>query len=177
MKIIIGLGNPGEKYTLTRHNVGFEIIDAIWKKWDFPKFEFSKKFEAEFSKGKFEGNDVMLLKPQTFMNLSGRPILSAMDFYHLSTDNIIVIHDDLDIQLGKYKVATDSSSAGHNGVRDIIEKLGTKNFRRIRIGIKPEEKSINDAADFVLHPFNEEELKKIAKIRCLAIEEIEKSAK
>ncbi|MFZ5982185.1 MAG: aminoacyl-tRNA hydrolase [Patescibacteria group bacterium] len=131
MRLIIGLGNPGEKYALTRHNLGFMFLDHLRKIWNFPEFENNKKFQALVSKGQ----DFILAKPETFMNLSGESVRSLLDFYKLEPSDIIVIHDDLDIETGKYKMATNSSSAGHNGVEDIIEKLGTKEFKRVRIGI------------------------------------------
>lgn len=178
MKIIIGLGNPGEKYTGTRHNIGFEILDALKEQWHFPEFEMSKKFEAEFSKNKFGETDIILAKPQTFMNLSGHSVLAIINFYRISTNDILVIHDDFDINIGKYKIANNSSSAGHNGVQDIIEKLGTKNFKRVRIGIKPEnETALMDASDFVLQRFDKNEMGKIENIKFSILEEIEKISK
>jgi PTH1 family peptidyl-tRNA hydrolase len=162
MKLIIGLGNPGEKFQNTRHNVGFLMVDKIKEKYAFPDLEFNKKFNAEISKGTISNSEVLLVKPQTFMNLSGESVRAVLDFYKTSPDDIIVIHDDLDIPLGKYKIATESSSAGHNGVQDIIDKLGTKKFQRIRIGIKlasdSEDNFKIDAADFVLQKFSDEEL-------------------
>lgn len=178
MKIIIGLGNPGKEYEATRHNVGFILLDIIREKWSFPEFEFNKKFDAEISKGNMGGTDVILAKPQTFMNLSGDSARSILDFYKLSPKDIIVIHDDLDIILGKYKVATNSSSAGHNGVEDIITKLGTKEFTRIRVGIGEEKEGALvcrlGAHDFVLGKFKPEEAEKIGAIEENILEEIKK---
>lgn len=165
MKIIFGLGNPGKEYENTRHNTGFFVLDKIREKYNFPEFEFNKKFNAEISKN----NEFILVKPQTFMNLSGAAVKNILDFYKLTADNITVIHDDIDLPIGKYKIAVDSSSAGHNGVQNIIEALGTQKFRRIRIGIKPE-CDIKDASDFVLQKFTPEEIEIIEK----QAEEIEK---
>ncbi|MFA7209811.1 MAG: aminoacyl-tRNA hydrolase [Parcubacteria group bacterium] len=168
MKIIIGLGNPGQEYAGTRHNVGFAIIDKLKEASGFPDFESNKKFDAEISKGSIDGTEVLLVKPQTFMNLSGTAVRSLLDFYKLAVDDIIVIQDDLDIALGKYKVATDSSSAGHNGVQNLIDQLGTQKFKRLRVGIGEERDGAPvcrlGAHDFVLGKFSEEEKKTIESV-------------
>ena len=181
MNIIIGLGNPGEKYADTRHNTGFMFLDFLKNCWNFPEFEFSKKFNAEVSESIYDLKSInyklILVRPQTFMNLSGEAIQAILGFYKLSPADIIVIHDDLDIGLGKFKIATDSSSAGHNGVQNIIEKFGTQKFNRIRVGIgktkEEKEDCIIDAHDFVLQKFTEEEKETIEKI----FPEIEKEIK
>lgn len=177
MKLIIGLGNPGEKYKNTRHNVGFEFLDKLKQELDFPEFEFNKKFNAEISKDIYEIQDtkyeILLIKPQTFMNLSGVAVKSILDFYKLSPDDILVIHDDKDIALGEYRLATDSSSAGHNGVQNIIDNLGTQNFKRIRIGVGVETDLPSDV--FVLQKFSDEELEIIKKVLSDVLEEVKKS--
>jgi len=160
MKLIIGLGNPGEQYKNTRHNIGFEFADKLRKVWDFPSFELNQKFNAKISKK----NESILAKPQTFMNLSGEAVQKMLAFYKLKPDDTIVLHDDLDIDLGSYRIATDSSSAGHNGVQDIIDKLGTQKFKRIRIGIglkKDGQSCISDPHNYVLQKFTKEEREKI----------------
>jgi PTH1 family peptidyl-tRNA hydrolase len=181
MKLIIGLGNPGEQYKNTRHNTGFEFADKLQKIWNFPAFELNNNFDAvitisniiiprplagegapvETGAGEGENNRIVLAKPQTFMNLSGEAVQKMLAFYKLTPDDIIVIHDDLDIDLGSFKIATDSSSAGHNGVQDIIDKLGTQKFKRIRIGIKNPESEKIPAESYVLQKFTEEEKEKI----------------
>jgi len=168
MKIIIGLGNSGEKYNDTRHNVGFEMIDAFGKKYDFPDFALDKKFKAEISKEK----ETVLVKPQTFMNASGEAVKAILDFYKLMPEDIIVIHDDLDIELGEFKIATDSRSAGHNGVQDIIEKLGTQKFLRLRIGIGHSDTIPEES--YVLQKLSGEEKAKIQAIEENIISEIKK---
>lgn len=177
MILIIGLGNPEKKYELTRHNAGFMFLDKLQKEWDFPNFEFNKKFNAEISKNNSTEKEVLFIKPQTYMNLSGESVKAILDFYKLSPDDIIVIHDDIDIPLGKYKIATDSSSAGHNGVQNIIDQLGTQKFRRIRIGVGQQKEGALvcrlDAHDFVLEKFKDEELEAIKKISEDILEEIE----
>ncbi|HOW60692.1 MAG TPA: aminoacyl-tRNA hydrolase [Candidatus Moranbacteria bacterium] len=158
MKIIIGLGNHGKKYLGTRHNIGFEFLDNFKEELAFPEFEFNKKFNAEIS----AKEKVILVKPQTFMNLSGEALRKILDFYKLSADDILVIHDDKDIALGEYRLAEDSSSAGHNGVQNIIDNLGTQKFKRIRIGIGTNTNL--PAEDFVLQKFSDKEKEKIEKV-------------
>lgn len=161
MKLIIGLGNPGEKYKKTRHNSGFIIIDELRNDWAFPDFEFSQKFEAEISEGNRDGEKIILVRPQTFMNNSGEAIQKILSFYKLNPEDITVIHDDLDINFGEFRISADSSAAGHNGVQDIIDKIGTQKFRRIRIGIEGEEKRKTRTVPgdvFVLQNFSEEEI-------------------
>jgi PTH1 family peptidyl-tRNA hydrolase len=168
MKLIIGLGNPENQYAGTRHNIGFELLDEMRTTWDFPAFEHNKKFNAEITKGKIVGHEALLAKPQTFMNISGDAVRKLLEFYKLSLEDIIVLHDDLDIPLGKFKVATDSSSAGHNGVKSIIEMLGTQKFKRLRVGIGEEQSGAPvcklNAHDFVLGKFTPAETEQIKKI-------------
>lgn len=171
MKLIIGLGNSGEKYKLTRHNAGFLCADFLQKEWDFAPFVLDKKMSADISNGIINNEKVSIVKPQTFMNLSGEAILKLLQFYKLSPSDIAVIHDDLDIALGKFKVATTSRSAGHNGVQNIIDTLGTKNFLRARLGIGRQARLSIDTSsnqlsseDFVLQNFSPEELVELKKI-------------
>lgn len=194
MKLIIGLGNPGEKYKLTRHNAGFLCADFLQKEWGFAPFVLDKKMFAEISSGAIDPvrspscrrisilqNDitsngvnnekVLIVKPQTFMNLSGEAVLKLLQFYKLSPSDIAVIHDDLDIAAGKFKIATSSRAAGHNGVQNIIEQLGTQNFLRVRLGIgEPARLGIDTSSnqlsseDFVLQNFSPEELAELTKL-------------
>ena len=191
MLLIIGLGNPGDKYKKTRHNAGFIIIEELRKKWNFPEFKSNKKFNAElskeklslsfpFSKGKVRErflsrlfhqtnkNDIILAKSQTFMNRSGESVRKIMDFYKLTPENIIVIHDDLDIEIGKYKISTSSSSAGHKGVQSVIDNIGTQEFKRIRIGVEKSGGRKNrgkiSGDNFVLQDFEEDEYKKVKEL-------------
>lgn len=178
MKIIIGLGNPEKKYDDTRHNVGFFMLNKLRSDWEFPEFEFSKKFNAEVSKGNLKEEEVLLVKPQTFMNLSGVTVKSILDFYKIAPEDILVIHDDIDISLDKYKIATDSSSAGHNGVQNIIDQLGTQKFRRLRVGIGQEKEGAIvcrlGVHDFVLGKFSKEETDIMEKISIDILGEIKK---
>jgi len=182
MKIIIGLGNPGAKYNNTRHNIGFAILDKLQQEFSFPEFEFNKKFNAEISSGDYQpkttNQKLILIKPQTFMNLSGTSVRAILDFYKLTAEDIIVIQDELDLALGKFKIATDSSSAGHNGVQNIIDQLGTQKFKRVRIGlgkVTTDEPSCRlGAHDFVLGKFSAEEQEKIETISADITREIKK---
>ncbi len=167
MKLIIALGNPGKQYEKTRHNAGFIVLDEIKKAWNFMDFQLSKKFNAEISEGVLDGEKIILAKPQTFMNQSGQSVGAILDFYKIPIENISVIHDDLDINLGEYKVSLNCSAGGHNGIASIIEKLATQKFRRVRIGIEGAEKKktrVMAGSDFVLQNFSDTELDAIKKL-------------
>jgi PTH1 family peptidyl-tRNA hydrolase len=169
MKIIIGLGNPGKEYEKTRHNAGFLCTDWLRKEFGFAPFVSDKKMSAEISSGMIENEKVLIAKPQTFMNRSGAAVLALLKFYKLSPSDIVVIHDDLDIALGKFKTSSSSRSAGHNGVQNIIDTLGTQDFLRVRLGIgRPIDASNNlsesFASDFVLQNFSLEELVALTKV-------------
>lgn len=171
MKLIIGLGNPGEKYKKTRHNAGFVAIDAIVAKSQIPSPKSQIKFNSEIVEIVMNGEKIILAKPQTFMNESGKAVKAIADYYKIPIENITVIHDDLDIKLGEYKIAKDRSSAGHKGVQSIIDNLETKNFTRIRIGIGVENKKI-PTEEFVLENFSKEEQKIIDEVIEKICEEI-----
>ncbi len=163
MKLIIGLGNPGKDYRKTRHNVGFEVVDEIVKRYNFEQLKLESKFDSDICKGTIDGKTAIVAKPQTFMNNSGKAVRSIMDYYKINIDNLIVIHDDLDIKLGNYRISKGKNSAGHNGVRSIIDHLATKDFERIRIGIGIDDKRI-PTEDFVLSAFQVDEAEIIHKI-------------
>ncbi len=172
MHFIIGLGNPGIKYESTRHNIGFMVVDELARQHSL-SWQEDKKNKALVAKG----TDYVLVKPQTFMNLSGQTTTALLRYYHLLprtifgtkkdsdlTSVLTVIHDELDLPFGKYKVASNSSSAGHNGVQSIINHLKTKNFQRIRIGISTDSRENIPGDKFVLQRFSDEEIKQIEKI-------------
>ncbi len=167
MKIIAGLGNPGSKYKKTRHNAGFIIIDKLLddlqkNNYQFTSFKFSKNYNAEISAGNINKHKVLLVKPQTFMNDSGRSINSLIDFFKISPENnLIVIYDDIDLPLGEIRT-TGISSGGHKGLQSIIDNLNTSNLSRLRIGIlgKPKDK-IGNTAQYVLKNFSQKEQKAI----------------
>ncbi len=135
MFLIVGLGNPGKKYQNTRHNIGFKAVNEIAANFEF--IEWQIIFNTQISKGKINEKNIILAKPQTFMNLSGRSVSEIARFYKIKSENIIVIHDDIDLPLGKIRIVKSRGAAGHKGVGSIIKELGKKNFIRFRIGIQP----------------------------------------
>lgn len=153
MTIIIGLGNPGKKFEHTRHNVGFMALDVFSKENNFPEFSLQKKYDAEIS----ESGSVILAKPQTFMNESGKSAKKLLENKNIK--NIIIIHDDIDLPVGKIKIVKDRGSAGHKGIESIIQNIGNENLIRFRIGIAPEKKV--EAKKVVLKKFSESEKKHI----------------
>ncbi|BET35680.1 MULTISPECIES: aminoacyl-tRNA hydrolase [Wolbachia] len=149
MHLIAGLGNPGSKYELTHHNIGFIVIDAIHKYWNFQSF--SNKADYLITSGIINNNKIMLIKPYSFMNNSGIPIAKIKNFYKLSLDNIVVIHDDADLKFGRIKVKKGGSSAGHNGLKSIDSFIGN-DYWRLRFGVgRPENRK--SLADYVLSKF------------------------
>lgn len=160
MKLIIGLGNSGEKYIKTRHNLGFIVIEELAEKIKVDNWKEEKQFKADIAQGISNNEKIILAKPQTFMNNSGNSVKSIADYYKINSENILVIHDDIDLELGEIRIQKNRGSAGHNGVQSIINYLKTKDFIRIRIGIKPIEKEILEAEKFVLEKFSryEEEI-------------------
>jgi len=161
MKLIIGLGNPGKKYESTWHNLGFLIIDQLLISHDLGKLKRSWRFKAELLKAEFYGEGVIFVKPQTFMNNSGQVVAAIAKFYKITPQDIIVIHDDLDLPLGKIRISHDSSAGGHNGVKSIIEKLGSQNFIQLKIGIRSELLEQMDSADYVLMRWQKNESKTV----------------
>ncbi len=160
--LIIGLGNPGKEYKKTRHNAGFMFLDAMREKNDFSEFAFNKKFNAEISEGFLNTEKYILAKPQTFMNRSGESVRALIDFYKIEPEDIIVVADDLDIEIGNYKISRDVRAAGHNGIQNIIDNLSTQDFTRIRIGVEKTggrtERGEISGHDFVLQNFSDEEM-------------------
>ncbi|MEI8360833.1 MAG: aminoacyl-tRNA hydrolase [bacterium] len=153
MKLIIGLGNPGEKYELSRHNVGFLALDGLAKDLGLT-FSEHKKTKSLLAKN----SEFILLKPQTYMNLSGEAVVSALNFFKLTKEDLVVIHDDKDIELGKFKLAPSSRAAGNNGVKSIIDSLGSQDFFRIRVGIKSADLEMLPLENFVLGRFKKSEV-------------------
>lgn len=152
----MGLGNPGIKYKYTRHNIGFRALDKFRKENSFPAFKISKKFNSLISEGKLNNRKITLAEPQTFMNNSGRAVKKILN-YCLSSENLIIVHDDIDIPLGKIRVSKRRSSAGHKGVESIIKEIESKDFTRIRIGIQPKTGKPENLKKFVLQKFSKEE--------------------
>lgn len=156
MYLIVGLGNPGDEYSKTRHNMGFITIDKIANEFNINVNK--KKFDALYGEGIIEGKKVLLLKPQTYMNLSGKSIIQFVKFYKINLEDIFIIFDDADIDIGKIKVRKRGSAGSHNGMKSVIEELKSEEFARIRIGIgKPQYK--DDMINYVLGAIPEDEVK------------------
>ena len=149
MKLIVGLGNPGDEYKNTRHNVGFMVLDS-WMNYHNYKFDKSN-FNGEYSIIKYNNEDVIILKPLSFMNLSGTVVLSFVNYFKIDIDDILVIYDDKDIELGSVKLKKNGSCGGHNGIRNIIDNLKTDKFKRLKVGLS---KNNTDMVSFVLGKFS-----------------------
>lgn len=151
MKLIVGLGNPGKEYENTRHNVGFMIIDQY-----INNDNWQKKFDSIYKIVNINGEKVMFLKPLTYMNSSGNAVIKAVKYYDISLSDILIVQDDMDIEMGKYKLKINSSSGGHNGIKSIIASLNSDSFCRLKIGISHDKNK--DTIDYVLGKFSKEEL-------------------
>ncbi|MEE2788621.1 MAG: aminoacyl-tRNA hydrolase [Myxococcota bacterium] len=147
--LIVGLGNPDPKYTANRHNIGFMVLDRLA---DRAGLSMSKtKFRSRYATGQFEGKSVVVLKPQTYMNLSGRAVVPAQRFFDIEATRILVVHDELDLPFGKLRLKVGGGHAGHNGLRSMISEMGTNGFSRLRVGIgRP---SRGDVSSYVLSDF------------------------
>lgn len=155
MFLIVGLGNPCKKYVLNRHNIGFIFLDYVLNKYSFNSFK--KKNKYFYSLNQFLNKDIVFIKPTTYMNLSGIAITSAMAFFKIKTENIIVIYDDISLPFGKIRIRDKGSDGGHNGIKNIIQQLGNNNIKRIRLGIgKPQ--FPNDMINYVLGDFNNNDI-------------------
>src|SRR5690625_2348745 len=158
MKSIIGLGNPGRKYKKTRHNIGFLVLDELAKR---NGFSYDKsKFTCDYHISMSQDQKVLFIKPQTFMNLSGEGVRPLLDFYKVDFKNALVVYDDLDLPVGKIRLLEKGSHGGHNGIRSLIEHLGMKEFKRLRIGIgRPEDRT--PVVNHVLKPFPKSEKEEV----------------
>ena len=154
MKLIVGLGNPGKDYKDTRHNVGFLVLDHYLNTDDW-----KEKFKALYYETRINGEKVLFVKPLTYMNLSGDAVIQFVNYFDIDLNDILVIHDDLDLTFGSYKLKKNSSAGGHNGIKSIINNLGSDNFARLKIGIS-HDKSI-DTKDYVLGNFSKSEKDKL----------------
>ena len=168
MYLIVGLGNPGREYENTRHNMGFQVLNKLALRW---KVDFNKEdFHGEYVKTSFNGQDVILLKPMTFMNLSGQSVMELSHFYKIPTENILVIFDDLDTVPGKIRLREKGSSGGQKGIQSIIDMMHTDQIKRIKIGIG---RSSIPVVDYVLSVPSKEELEKIDMAQNIALDAIE----
>jgi PTH1 family peptidyl-tRNA hydrolase len=170
MKWIVGLGNPGARYAKTRHNIGFMVIDRLSERWGLPVNK--TKCRGQVGEGHLFGTKVALFKPMTYMNASGEALRAYMDLYKLEVDQLLVVYDDMDTEFGRIRLRYKGSAGGHNGIKSIIQHLGTQDFRRIRMGISrpPAEMSV---VDYVLSDFAKSErdrLPDVIETACDAVE-------
>ena len=154
MKLIVGLGNPGKEYYNTRHNVGFDFIDN-YLKYKFNDISWNNKFDGLYTEFKKKKKKVVFLKPQTFMNLSGNSVRKIMDYYKIDINDILIISDDLDLLVGNFKLKMSGSSGGHNGLKDIENKINSNKYKRLKIGIS-NNKNL-DTKDYVLGKLSKSE--------------------
>jgi len=168
VKLIIGLGNPGEEYAKTRHNVGFMALDGFIEQNNCSLFGENKKFEALISQNKIFDEEVIFIKPLTYMNNSGKAVAALVNFYKINLEkDLMVIYDDVDLEIGKIRVRNEGSAGTHNGMRSILEFLGNKNFYRVRIGTESRGKYAPEKQDlhsFVLTNFSQEEREILEKV-------------
>ena len=169
MFLVVGLGNPGNKYKNTRHNVGFDALDVLANMYS-TKIE-KEKFKGLFNEIRINNEKVILVKPLTYMNLSGESVIQFVNYYNIPLENVIVIHDDISIDVGKIRIRQKGSSGGQNGVKNIIQNLSSDNFNRIKIGIG---NPVNDLVSYVLGTFSNDERKIIDKTIELAAKAAEK---
>jgi peptidyl-tRNA hydrolase, PTH1 family len=176
MHLIVGLGNPGDKFINTRHNLGFEVADSLKRKLDLPEFTEEKKFKALVTKN----SELILIKPLTFMNLSGLAVEAVAKFYKINPEDVIIIHDELDLPLGHIKIRMGGSDAGHHGVESVIKMLGTEKFIRVRLGISiwhaisGEHKHASfNAEKFVVESFLDNEKSKVKALVKKAVKAVE----
>lgn len=156
MYLIAGLGNPGRQYDMTRHNIGFEVIDYMADQYNVKVKKL--KFKGLYADTVIAGEKAILLKPQTYMNLSGESVRDFADFYKIPAENIIIINDDINLAAGRLRIRAKGSAGGHNGLKSIIYQLNSDNFPRIRIGVDSPVREKMDLADFVLARFTKEEI-------------------
>lgn len=158
MYLIVGLGNPEEEYANTRHNMGFDVINRISEKYNIPVNQ--KKFNSLYGIGLIENEKVILIKPQTYMNLSGEALIEFKNFYKIETNRIIVIYDDIDLEIGTIRIRKKGSSGTHNGMKSVVENIKTEEFPRIRVGIgKPE--NMGDLINYVIGKVPKEEQERL----------------
>jgi len=158
--LIVGLGNPGKEYARTRHNCGFRAIDLLAEKLGC-KID-KGKFQGLFGQAEYEGKKLFLLKPQTYMNLSGRSVLQLSAYYNIPPQRIIVMFDDISLEPGRLRIRSDGSAGGHNGIKSIISELGSQDFPRVKIGVGAKQHPDQDLADWVLSGFTAAEEKALS---------------
>jgi len=162
-KLIVGLGNDGEEYSKTRHNAGFMAVDSIRNRADLPQWSKKTNFSCYLSEGQIEDTKVIIAKPTTLMNRSGQAVLMLQNYFELGIDQILIIHDEIDLPFGTIKTKLGGGSAGHNGVKSVEQTIG-EDFARIRIGVADENRDKTDASDYVLKNFPKKQLDKLPEI-------------
>lgn len=171
MLLVVGLGNPGREYEGHRHNVGFRVVDAMRESQGWP--DFKAKFAGVWTRGSLGGHPVALLKPQGYMNLSGESVQPAAAFLKVPPEDIVVIHDELDLDWKDVRIKVAGGHAGHNGVRNIIDRLGSPAFVRVRVGIGSPARAGRDAADWVLSNFDAVEREELADVVSAAVSAVQ----
>jgi peptidyl-tRNA hydrolase, PTH1 family len=167
VKVIVGLGNPGETYQWTRHNIGFQVLDRLAEESHISLRH--KRFKTHYGKGSLHSLDVLLVQPQTFMNLSGLAVKGVMQYYKAGPEDLMVIHDDLDLPFGALRIKRWGGDGGHQGVRSIIDSLGGNTFLRLKVGIGRPPRGM-DAADYVLRLFDEVQRRQLDEVLTRAAE-------
>jgi PTH1 family peptidyl-tRNA hydrolase len=162
LRLVVGLGNPGPRYAATRHNIGFRVLDRLAA--EFAIAVSREKFTAVFGRGRIEGVDVVLAKPLAFMNRSGPSVRSLAEFFRISSQDLLVIHDDIDLDYGRLKIKEKGGHGGHNGVRSLIDAFGGGGFSRLRLGIGRSETGEQPVADYVLDHFTRDEAAELPRI-------------
>jgi PTH1 family peptidyl-tRNA hydrolase len=168
MFLIVGLGNPGKEYKNTRHNIGFDAIDVIADKYNIEVNRI--KFKGVCGEGYIGNDKIMLLKPSTYMNLSGESVREVMDFYKLSKDDVLVIYDDISLEVGRLRIREKGSAGGHNGIKSIISHMGTDEFSRIKIGVGQPK---GDLVNYVLGNFSKEDRKYLDEVLNVVVSAVE----
>ncbi len=173
LELLVGLGNPGPQYERTRHNIGFEAVDHLARRWGISLSEH-KRFQGLFGEGQVAGQRVRLLKPLTYMNLSGQSVRAVLDWYKLSPSSVLVLYDDLDLPVGRIRLRPSGSAGGQKGMKSIIEHLRTQEVPRLRYGIgRPTPDDSRDTASYVLGSFRPEERQLLLQVMPLSQEAIE----
>lgn len=165
MYLIVGLGNPGKEYESTRHNIGFYFLESFARKYGVTIDK--EKFHGLYGEFHYKGEKIILLEPQLYMNLSGKVVKKFVDFYHIDLDHLLIIHDDLDLPFGTYRLRKSGSSGGHNGLKDIEKYLKTKDYKRLKVGISHDRTL--DTKDYVLGKFSIDEQKKLKEMETILI--------
>ena len=161
LRLVVGLGNPGDAYLKTRHNAGFMVVDEVAEAFSIPLVK--RKFDTIFGRGSVDGVEVILIKPMAFMNLSGPPVLKIANYFKILCEDMLAIHDDIDLAFGRLKINEKGGDGGHKGVRSLMDAFGGGNFLRLRVGVGRPEARIS-AADYVLNGFSAKEIEVLDQI-------------